>query len=176
MLLTENIMLPGVGDAFAAINTHNAMTYNKAFYTGEIEELSSEYFHFIEAQRLEKLHRLHRLLGPEGEIKPELLNRHVIILVSDGLSTGFSLDVAKDYLKVIKATRILIASPIASVSAVDRMRLIGDEVYCLDVRENYIQTNHYYEDNTIPDMESLFKIIRNISLSWMASELAMASN
>jgi predicted phosphoribosyltransferase len=119
---------------------------------------------------------LHRLLGPEGEIKPELLNRHVIILVSDGLSTGFSLDVAKDYLKVIKATRILIASPIASVSAVDRMRLIGDEVYCLDVRENYIQTNHYYEDNTIPDMESLFKIIRNISLSWMASEPAMASN
>lgn len=175
LLLTENITLPGVGDAFAAINTNNAMTYNKMFYTGEIEELSSEYFHMIEAQRLEKLHRLHSLLGAEGQISRELLDRKVIILVSDGLSSGFSLDVASDYLKPVKSKKIVIAVPIASIGAVDRMHLVGDEVFCLDTRENFIKTSHYYEDNTIPPITDLFKIIRNISLSWMMPELPQQS-
>ncbi len=167
LLLTENITLPGLNDSFAALNTNNMMTYNKAFYSGEVEELTSEYYHFIEQQRMEKLHKLHALLGAEGEIKPELLNRHIIILVSDGLATGFSLDVAMDYLKTIRSRSIVVASPIASVAAVDRMHLVGDDVVCLDIRENYFTTDHYYEDNTLPDTESLFKIIKNISLSWM---------
>lgn len=172
MLLTENISLPGLNDSFAALNTNNLMTYNKAFYSGEIEELSSEYYHFIEQQRMEKLHKLHALLGAEGEIQPDLLNRHIVILVSDGLATGFSLDVAMDYLKVIRSKSIVVATPIASVSAVDRMHLVGDDVVCLDVRENFFTTDHYYDDNTLPETDSLFKIMRNISLSWMVSPTA----
>lgn len=165
MLLTENITLPGI-DAFAAITSNNIMTYNKSFYTGEIEELSSEYFHFIEQQRMEKLHRLHRLVDAAGEVKRDLLRNHIVILVSDGLPTGFSVDVAAEFLKAIKIKTMVIASPIASIGAVDRMHLVGDKVYCLSVTENYIETSHYYEQNNVPDTPDLFKIIENISLSW----------
>jgi len=165
MLLTENITLPGV-DAFAAITSDNIMTYNKSFYTGEIEELSSEYFHFIEQQRMEKLHRLHRLVDAAGEVKRDLLRNHIVILVSDGLPTGFSVDVAAEFLKSIKIRSMIIAAPIASISAVDRMHLVGDKVYCLSVTENYIDTTHYYDQNNIPETQDLFKIIENISLSW----------
>lgn len=175
LMLTENISLPGLNDSFAALNSSNMMTYNKAFYSGEIEELSAEYYHFIEQQRMEKLHKLHALLGAEGEIQPDLLNRHVIILVSDGLATGFSLDVAMDYLKRIRSKSIVVATPIASVSAVDRMHLVGDDVICLDTRENYFTTDHYYDDNTLPDTPALFKIMHNISLSWMVNPPAYKS-
>lgn len=166
MLLTENITMPGENDPLAAITPDNTFTYNNKFSTGEIEEMKAEFLSVIESQRLESLHHLHSLLGHGGEIHRELLRRRNVILVSDGLSSGFSLDVAADYLKPIKIDRLIVATTIASVQAVDRMHLIGDEVVCLGVVENYIDTNHYYDDNTIPPMEDLVKVVMTTPVHW----------
>ena len=62
--------------------------------------------------------------------------------------------------------KLIVAAPIASVSAVDRMHLLGDEINCLSVLQNYMFTDHYYEDNTIPPVDDLFKVLKNISLNW----------
>jgi predicted phosphoribosyltransferase len=166
MLLTENIDLPGLQDPFAAVSPENTITYNKSFYSGEREELTMEYFHQIEQQRIEKIHRLHTLTDGSGQVRKDLLKNHIVILVNDGFSTGFSLDVAADYLKPVKAKKLIVAAAVASMSAMDRMRLFGDEVACLSVAQNYIDTDHYFDENQIPSTEGLFKIIRNISLSW----------
>ncbi|MDB5186332.1 MAG: phosphoribosyltransferase [Candidatus Saccharibacteria bacterium] len=166
MLLTANITLPGENDPFGAISSSNTFTYNNKFSTGEIEEYRAEYLSYIEQQRIEKLHQLHTLLGADGEVKRELLQRHVIIVVSDGLSSGFSMDIAADFLKPVKVARLIVATPIASVAAVDRMHLVGDEVHCLGVVPDYMDTDHYYEDNTIPSTEGLIKVIRNIPIHW----------
>lgn len=166
MLLTENIVLPGELTPLAAISSEDTFTYNNKFSTGEIEDLHGEYLGYIEAQRLEHLHHLHSLLGADGEINRDLLRRHVIILVSDGLANGFSLDVAAEFLKPIKAARLIVATPLASVPAVDKMHLLGDEIHCLSVIDNYMETNHYYDDNTVPNTEGLLKVIHNIPLHW----------
>jgi len=169
MLMTENITLPGESEPLAAITSDNTFTYNNKFSTGELEEMRSEYLSLIEGQRLEKLHKLHALLGHGGEIHRELLHRHTVILVSDGLNTGLSLDLASDYFKAISIQKLIIVTPIASVNAVDKMHLVGDEILCLSVLENYIETNHYYEDNTIPPMEDLIKIITTTPVHWNQS-------
>lgn len=166
MLTTENIEIPGEGDPLGAVSDSNMMTYNKAFSSGEIEEFNMEYFNYIEQQRMQKVSKLHRLMDASGQVRRELLKNHVVIVVSDGLSTGLSLDVVADYIKPIKVQRLIAVTPVASPQAVDRMRLFADEVHCLSVTENYVHTNHYYEDNTIPDKKGLMKIIRDISLSW----------
>lgn len=166
MLLTENITIPGERVPLAAVTADNTFTYNNKFSTGEIEELHAEYISVIEGQRLEKLHHLHSLMGHGGEIHRELLAHKTVILVSDGLANGFSLDVAGDYLKPVKLDRLIVVTPIASVPAVDRMHLIGDEIVCLSVIENYLETNHYYEDNTIPPMEDLIKVITSMPVHW----------
>lgn len=166
MLLTENITLPGENTPLAAVTPDNTFTYNNKFSTGEIEEMKSEYLTVIESQRLENLHHLHSLLGHGGELHRELLSRRTVILVSDGLANGFSLDVAADYLKPVKLQRLVIATPFASVSAVDKMHLVGDEIVCLSVIENYFDTNHYYEDNTIPPMDDLIKVITTMPVHW----------
>ena len=166
MLLTENISLPGEGDPLAAITADNTFTYNNKFSTGEIAEMHDEFLNVIESQRSEKLHHLHALLGHGGEMHRELLRHRNVILVSDGLNSGFSLDVANDYLKSIKLNRLVIATPIASVSAVDRMHLVGDEIVCLSVIQNYMDTNHYYDDNTIPDTDGLVKILMSTPVNW----------
>lgn len=166
MLTTAKINIPGESTPLAAMSGFNVLTYNNAFSTGEIEEFNMEYFNHIEQQRIEKSHELHKLMDAGGQVRRDLLKNHIVIVVTDGLSTGLSLDVAADYLKPIKTKLLIAACPVASPQAVDRMRLFADEVHCLTVAESYVDTNHYYEDNTVPEKDGLIKVIRNISLSW----------
>lgn len=166
MLLTENIYLPGETSPLAGVTSENTFTYNNKFSPGEIEELTGEYLNYIESQRLTQLHNMHTLLSHGGEIHRELLRHRTVVLVSDGLNNAFSLDIAAEYLKPIKMNRLIIATPIASIAAVDRMHLVGDEVVCLSVLENYMDTNHYYEDNTIPPTEDLLKIVMTMPIHW----------
>ena len=73
---------------------------------------------------------------------------------------------AADYLKSVNIKKLIIATPLASVQAIDRMHLVGDAIECLSTPANYMGTDHYYEDNTIPPTEDLFKVIKNISIHW----------
>src|SRR5690606_5736842 len=102
LLLTEGVFLPGEKDPIAAMSAAGIFTYNNMFSPGQIEDFVSEYHHFIEEKRLQKLRQLNRLVGKDGEIKREYLRNHVVICVSDGLSSGFSLDIAAAFLKTIK--------------------------------------------------------------------------
>ena len=142
MLLIEPIELPGEHDPVAGINQDGGFTYNNMYSTGQLEEFVSEYYGYIEQAKRQKLHEMNRLLGQGGLIRRDLLRGHNIILVSDGLNSGFSLDVASDYLKPIRAERLIMVTPIASIPAVDRMHIFADEIHCLSVFDNYTDTNH----------------------------------
>lgn len=166
LLLTKNIYLPGEIEPIASLSSAGNFSYNHLFTSGQLEEMASEYHQHIESQRLAKRHELNVLVGHSGEIRPRYLRHHVVILVSDGLSSGLSLDVAADFLKTINIKKLVIATPLASVAAVDKMHLLGDEICCLSVLGNYLDTNHYYDDNTIPPVKDLFKMMERISLSW----------
>jgi len=162
LLLTEPIDIPGEPEPIAVINQDGGFTYNSLYSTGELEELDMDYHHFIEESKVDKLHEMHHLLGRKGLIEKDLLRGQTVMLVSDGLSSGFSLDAAIDYLKTIRVERIIVAVPLATVQAVDRMHILADEIHCLSVVENYISTNHYYEDNSTPRHAEIVEMIENI--------------
>ena len=166
LLLTESIYLPSEPDPIAALSSAGTFTYNNMFSPGQIEEYATEYHHFIEAKRIESMHKLNKLVGNGGEINKNYLRNHVIIAVSDGLPSGFSLDIAASFLKTVAIKKLVVATPLASVPAVDRMHLFADEIVCLSVVANYMSTNHYYDDNTVPRTEQLFEVMRNISINW----------
>ena len=106
------------------------------------------------------------MLGDGGLIDSDLLRDHTVILISDGLDNGVSLDIAADFLKPIRINRLVVAAPVASVQAINRLHLIADEIHLLDVRENYLGTNHYYNQNDIPSHEDTIAKINNIVLNW----------
>lgn len=174
MLLIEPIRLPGEPEPVAVINQDGGFTYNHMYSTGQLEEFQAEYYHFIEQAKLDKLDEIHRLLGKGGLIRKDLLQDHVIILVSDGLNSGFSLEAAIDYLKPVRCKRMIVVSPLASVPAVDRMHLMADEIHCLSVIENYMETNHYYEDNALPSHETIVGTIENIVEHWQDTPAKVA--
>lgn len=166
VLMTEHITLPGELEPLAAITSNNTFTYNNKFSAGEIEEMRGDYLSVIESQRLEKLHKLHTLLGDEGEVNKELLRRRTVIVVSDGLPNGMSLDIAANFLKPVNIQEMIVVTPLASVAAVDKMHLLGDRLICLHVPTDYMGTDHYYQDNTIPSSEGLMKVIAGLPVHW----------
>lgn len=166
MLLSDTIQLPREDTAIAGISQDGAVSYNTAYSPGQIEDFLSEYHNMIEQEKLEKLHEMHQLLGRGGLIRKDLLKDHNVILVSDGLSNGFSLDIAAAFLKPIHVKRLVVATPLASVQAVDRMHILADDIYCLSVVEDYINTDHYYDTQDVPPHELVVKTIEAVVAKW----------
>lgn len=167
LLTTENVKLPGEPEPIAEITSAGTFTYNTSGYSsGELEELNIDYHNLIEERRFEAFQRLNRVAKDDGEIPRTLLKDHCVILVSDGFKNALSLDVAADFLKPVKMAGLAVAVPIASVPAVDRMHLLVDEIYCLSVIEDFMDTNHYYENNKLPTHRELIKMAEQAPLSW----------
>ena len=166
MLLIEDIQVPGESVSFGGISENGGFTFNGMFSAGEIEEYTSEFHGYLEEQKREAFQKINRLLGDGGLIDNAMLRDHVVILVSDGLDSGASLDVAVDFLKPIKIAKLVVVAPVASVQAVDKLHMLADELHVLDVKENYLGTNHYYTNNTIPTHEETVAKINKIVLNW----------
>jgi predicted phosphoribosyltransferase len=166
MLLVEDITVPGEGMSFGGVSQNGGFTYNGMFSAGEIEEYTSEFHGYLEEQNREAFQRINRLLGDGGLIDQAMLRDRVIILVADGLDSGASLDVAVDFLKPIRIKRLIVATPVATIPAVDKLHTAADELHVLDVKENFMGINHYYEQNDIPSHEDTIAKINEIVLNW----------
>jgi len=166
MLLIEDIEVPGESVSFGGVSQNGDFTYNSDFSTGEVEGYASEFHGYLDEQKREKFQKINRLLGDGGIISNDMLRDHTIILVADGVDTGSAIDVAMDFLKPIRVEKVVIATPIATVPAVDKLHMIADELHILDVKENFMGIDHYYEDNTIPTHEETIAKINQIILNW----------
>ncbi|MGH7196198.1 MAG: phosphoribosyltransferase [Candidatus Saccharimonadales bacterium] len=166
LFLTEEVQIPGEQTALGTVNQGGGFIYNRSLSPGEIDDYYSEFHTYIEDQKREKFEKINRLLGDGGILDISLLREHVVILVADGLKTGAVLDATAEFLKPIKIKRLVIATPVASVQAVDRMHILADELHCLSVTENYLATDHYYDANDVPTREEAVQKINNIVLNW----------
>lgn len=166
LLLSTEIKLPREPEPIAGITPSGTLAYNSKYSKGEIDELVGEYFGYVEQEKLVQMHEMNKLLGTGGTINRELLRYHNVILVSDGLKTGFPVDLAFEFLKPIPTEKIVIATPFASVQAVDRMHLLADDLYCLNVLEEYSTTDHYYDKQDVPDHQTVVDTIEKIILNW----------
>lgn len=159
LLLLENIEIPGEPEPFGTINQDGQLTYNSHYSAGEIENWYSEFRGTFEEQQREKSHRINQLLSNGGILNTKMLKDKAIILVSDGLLTGASLDAAMNYLKPVRAAKIIIAVPLASVEAVDKMHIMADELHVLGVSNDLLEIKHYYNEEEVPSHEAIVEKI-----------------
>lgn len=165
-LLTQDITLPGEKTAVGVVDQNGGFTYNDLFSTGELDELVGEFHGIIDTLKMEKWHEINRLLSDGGLVDPEILEGRNIIIVSDGFLNGTSLLATMNFLKPIKSHKIIIATPFASVSAVDKMHLLGDELKVMSVIDGTFDLNHYYEEDDIPPQADIVKILNDAILKW----------
>lgn len=167
LLLNEEITLPRELEAIAGISQDGSVTYNSKYSPGELDELIGEYYQYIEQEKLTRLRSLNHILGKGNTVDKRLLAGRNIILVSDGLGSGFAIDLAANFLKPVPTEKLIVATPLASVQAVDRLHILADEIYVLSVVENFmVGSDHYYDQHDIPPHDKIVQIIEQITLNW----------
>lgn len=166
MLVSEGVNLPGESKYFGAVSQEGTFTHSSDLTSSEVGGYTAEFHGYFEEKKREAFQKINRLVGEGGTIDHDMLRDHTIILVDDGLSSTISLDVAFDFLKPIRVQRLVIATPIASVDIVDKVHMVADELHILDVKQNYMGTDHYYELNDLPSHEETVAKINQIILNW----------
>ena len=167
MLIVEELAIPGEGLSFGGISQDGIFTLNGELSQGEVDYYTSEYQGYLEEQKREAFQRMNRLLGEGGIIDESLLKDRVVILVSDGLDSGSALDCAAQFMKPIRTKRLVVATPLATVQAVDKLHILADELHILDVKTNFMGVDHYYNQNTLPSHEQIIAKINQIVLKWL---------
>ncbi|PID29590.1 hypothetical protein CR983_03725 [Candidatus Saccharibacteria bacterium] len=166
LLLSEKIEIPGEDLTLGSVSQTGEFSYNQELTQGEADGYTREFHGYFEEQKREAFGKLNRLLGDGGTIDADLLRDRVVILVSDGIAKANILDVALTFLKPIRVEKIVIAAPFVSVAAVDVIHVKADDMCILDVKENYLATDHYYEDNVVPDREETIRLINELIMKW----------
>lgn len=166
MLIVENVEVPGESLVFGGMSQGGDFAYNSSFSTGERDEYETEYHGYFEEKKREAFDKINRVIGDGGFIRDDMLRDRVVIMVTDGLDGGSYLDVAVDFLKPIRIKKLVVAAPIATVEAVDKVHVLADEIHILDVKANYLSTNHYYDKNDVLSHEETIEKINRIVLNW----------
>lgn len=92
-----------------------------------------------EQQRLQEYQAKFHRNGP-----PDLTDK-TALLVDDGLATGATTEAAVLSLKKLGPRRIIVAAPVASTNAVERLLRVADEVRALLIDPDFDAVGRYYE-------------------------------
>jgi predicted phosphoribosyltransferase len=76
---------------------------------------------------------------------PDLAGK-TVLLVDDGLATGATTEAAIAAARKQRARKVIVATPVASVSAMDRMKRVADEVKALLVDPCFEAVGQYYDE------------------------------
>jgi predicted phosphoribosyltransferase len=94
-----------------------------------------------EQRELERREREYR-----GDRPPLDVRDRTGILVDDGLATGATMEAAVRSLRALGAARVVVAVPVASIEARERIASLADEIVCLATPEWFSAVGQWYRD------------------------------
>ncbi len=165
-LVSETIRIHDESIDYATVLPGGIVAKNPDLSESEAEYYYGEYKGELEDQMREADSRLNWLLGDGGAIDPLALWHRNVILVSDGLSSGTPLDAAIEWLKPVGVSKVILATPIIGLAALDKAHILVDELHILSVTPNYISTSHYYDIDDMPDTQMVQDMINTTILGW----------
>ncbi len=92
------------------------------------------------------------------------LEGKAVLLVDDGLATGATAEVAALSARKQLARRIIIAAPIASTNAVERLRRVADDVEVLSEEVEFNAVGQFYREFSQTDDEEVISLLRSVEV------------
>jgi putative phosphoribosyl transferase len=93
---------------------------------------------------------------------PEIgLGGKTVLLVDDGLATGATTEAAVLSARNQMAGRVIVAAPVASVHAYDRLNAVADEVVALVIDPDFVAVGQYYAHFPQTDDEEVLALLNS---------------
>lgn len=94
-------------------------------------------------ERVELERRIRRY---RGDRPPVPVEGRTVILVDDGIATGYTAHAAIDVLKRHGATRVVLAAPVAPPEAVEELGRVADDVVTVRTPRLFMAIGQFYDD------------------------------
>jgi predicted phosphoribosyltransferase len=159
VLIVREILYPWTTEAgFGAVDPEGGMILEKDILTqiGITKKIIDQQVEKAKRQLKEKIKKFRK------EKTYSMLDGETVILVDDGLATGYSMLMSIKFLKKKKAEKIVVAVSTASQGAYEKVKKEADEIICLDVRTGFpfAVADAYQNWYDVPDKEAL-KYLKN---------------
>jgi putative phosphoribosyl transferase len=143
VLVVRKLGLPWQPElAMGAIASGGALVLNEdVLRFGGAREGVLEQVRRRELQELERREKAYR-----GARLPLDMAGRTGILVDDGLATGATMEAAVKALGALGAKRVVVAVPVASPEARERIAALADEVVCLESPAHFSAVGQWYRD------------------------------
>jgi putative phosphoribosyl transferase len=134
LLIVRKIQIPWNPEAgFGAVNLDGYVIFNEDLlrHLGLTERVITS-----QLEKTREILKKRNLLFRGGEDFPSLKDKSVI-LVDDGLASGYTMLAAIEYVKKRNPSKIVIAVPTGSHKTVKKISPFADVLCCLNIREDY---------------------------------------
>lgn len=106
----------------------------------------------------ERLHEYETKFHPAGELK---LKQSCVLLVDDGLATGATTEAAVLAVRQLGAAKVLIAAPVASSNAMERLSKCADKVLVLLEDPDFQAVGRYYKSFSQTTDEEVLNLLNS---------------
>jgi len=110
----------------------------------------SSYIEEAKKKLLEKMHeryeRYRREISQQDESKIPSFKGKTVIIVDDGIATGFTMKAAIHYLKREKVKKVVVAVPVSAPDSAQEIKSMVDELICLDTPAFFGAVGQFYEN------------------------------
>ena len=102
----------------------------------------------------------HRLNMYRNSRKAIDIDGKKVLLVDDGIATGFTVKAAISYLRRQKASRVYITVPVSSKSAYLDLKDAADHILVIEIPDNFYAVGQFYEDFSEIDDREVIEILK----------------
>lgn len=142
IIVTKKIAYPGNPEyAIGAIASGNVVLLDesiisthkirKSYLNSEIKDIK------LEIQRRYKEYGLKKPIAN--------LNNKSVIIVDDGIATGYTTKASIKYAREQKVKKVILAIPVMPRDTYEEIRLLVDEIVCLNIVDNFFAISQFYE-------------------------------
>ena len=96
-----------------------------------------------------------------GQVKDKDLRGKLVILVDDGVATGFTVKAAIKYLRKKEVKEIVLAVPVVSSEILSEIKLLVKKVVVLETPEEFSAVGQFYLDFSQVNDEEVIQLLQN---------------
>jgi len=100
-----------------------------------------------------------------GSKQPIDINGKIVIVVDDGVATGRTILATLEMLRRKKPRKLIVAVPVSSQEAAERIRRVVDEFICLHTSAPFFGVGRFYTDFSQTTDEEVIELLQELNTS-----------